>query len=67
MPKKLNISAKIAPDVLLQKFRFEEFYFFGFKIFFFRKYLSYPNLMFKTTETLVNKGIKKNNLLNVSP
>ncbi|MBQ7225482.1 MAG: hypothetical protein IJX02_02630, partial [Clostridia bacterium] len=41
MPKKLNITAKIAPDVLLQEFKSEKFYFFDLKISLFREYVSY--------------------------
>ena len=41
MPKKPNITAKIAPDGLLQEFKSKEFYFFALKISLFRKYVSY--------------------------
>ena len=41
MQKKLNITAKIAPDILLQEFKSEKFYFLDLKISLFRKYVSY--------------------------
>ena len=59
MPKKLNITAKIAPDVLLQEFKSKEFYFFALKISLFRKYVSYFKYRFDTPESLTNKGIKE--------
>ena len=59
MPKKLNITAKIAPDVLLQEFKIKEFYFFAIKISLFRKYVSYFKYRFDTPESLTNKGIKE--------
>ena len=59
MPKKLNITAKIAPDVLLQEFKSKEFYFFALKISLFRKYVSYFKYRFDIPESLTNKGIKE--------
>ena len=59
MPKKPNITAKIAPDVLLQEFKSKEFYFFALKISLFRKYVSYFKYRFDTPESLTNKGIKE--------
>lgn len=41
MQKKLNITAILAPDVLLQEFKSEELDFLDPKISFFRKYVSY--------------------------
>ena len=60
MPKKLNITAKIAPDVLLQEFKSEELYFFDFKISVFRKYVSYSKSNSITPNPLQIKGQKKN-------
>jgi len=65
MPKKLNITAKIAPNVLLQEFKSEEFYFFDLKISFFRKYVSYLKININISKSLINKGIIKH-LLNLS-
>ena len=65
MPKKLNITAKIAPDVLLQEFKSEEFYFFDLKISLFRKCVSYLKININISKSLINKGIIKH-LLNLS-
>jgi hypothetical protein len=59
MPKKLNITAILVPDVLLHEFKSEELYFFDFKISFFRKCMSYYKVGFNTLKNLINKGIKE--------
>lgn len=59
MPKRLTISAVLATDVLLQKFRSEIFHFFGRRISVFRKYASYFRIYFNGAKSLINKGIKE--------
>lgn len=59
MPKKPNITAKIAPDVLLQEFKSEEFYFFDLKISLFLEIRVPPKIKFNNAEALSNKGIKE--------
>ncbi len=56
MPKKPNITAKIAPDVLLQEFKSEEFYFFDLKISLFWKYVSHPKSNSITLKPFQIKG-----------
>ena len=56
MQKKPNITAKIAPDVLLQEFKSEEFYFFDLKISLFGKYVSHPKLNSITLKPFQIKG-----------
>lgn len=48
MQKKLNITAILALDILLQKFKSGELYFFNFKISFFRKFISYYKIEFNS-------------------
>ena len=56
MQKKPNITAKIAPDVLLQEFKSEEFYFFDLKISLFGKYVSHPKSNSITLKPFQIKG-----------
>jgi len=58
MPKKPNITAKIAPDVLLQEFKSEEF-FFRSQNFTFLEIRVPPKIKFNNAEALSNKGIKE--------
>ena len=59
MPKKPNITAKIAPDVLLQEFKSEEFYFFRSQNFTFLEICVPSKIKFNNAEALSNKGIKE--------
>ena len=58
MPKKLNITAKIAPDVLLQEFKSKEF-FFRSQNFTFSEIRVLFKIEFNNAEPLINKGIKE--------
>ena len=59
MQKKLNITAILAPDVLLQEFKSEELYFFDFKISFFSEIRVLFKIKFNNAQSLTNQGTKE--------